>query len=626
MYLYEKLKIAIIDDEISKDTSTGIAMRSLIQILNELEIEITELKSIEAAYSALIRLPDIDVLIVDWDPASEEKRKEIIEFIHEIRKRSHDIPIFLSVEPECLSTIPLDIEKIISECFYILEDTADFIAGRIEAAAKQYREKLLPPFFNALVDFADDFEYSWHTPGHAGGIAFLKSPVGKIFHKFFGEELFRSDLSISVDELGSLLDHSGPVGEAERFAAKVFGADQTYFVTNGTSTSNKIIFLACAIENDLVLIDRNCHKSLEHSSILTGAIPIWMIPERNRYGIIGPIRKSELEIKTIKEKIKKCTLINDKKIEPVYAVVTNSTYDGVCYYVPFIEKKLGNIVSFLHFDEAWYGYARFNNIYKARYAMHDEKTIENSPTVFASQSTHKLLAALSQASMIHIKEGHTNMNLDRFNESFMMHTSTSPLYPIIASCDVSAKMMEGHMGEILTSESITEAVNFRTTMSRIKRDTISENKNDWWFDIWQPEYIKYHETGEMINFCDASPELLSSYPECWILKQGEDWHGFKNVDDGYVMLDPIKVTVLCPGVNKDGSLSERGIPSALITRYFNTQGIKVEKTGDYSILFLFSIGVTKGKWRTLISKFFSFKDLFDNDVDLKDIFPNTINR
>ena len=153
-------------------------------------------------------------------------------------------------------TIPLEIERIISENFWILEDTRDFIAGRVETAARRYRNRLLPPFFEALVNFADDFEYSWHTPGHTGGTAFLKSPAGRIFYNFFGEQLFRSDLSISVGELGSLLDHSGAIGAGERFAAKVFGADRTYYVTNGTSTANKIIFMACAVEGDVVLIDR----------------------------------------------------------------------------------------------------------------------------------------------------------------------------------------------------------------------------------------------------------------------------------------------------------------------------------------------------------------------------------
>ena len=189
-----------------------------------------------------------------------------------------------------------------NEYIYIMDDTPEFIAGRIIAAANRYEESLYPPFFGALVKFSKDFEYSWHTPGHAGGTAFRKSPAGRLFHKFFGEQLFRSDLSISVGELGSLLDHSGPLGEAERYAAKVFGADMTYFVTNGTSTANKIVFFGRVTKDDVVLVDRNCHKSAEHALTMTHSVAVFMIPTRNRYGIIGPIPPDEMTPERSKQK------------------------------------------------------------------------------------------------------------------------------------------------------------------------------------------------------------------------------------------------------------------------------------------------------------------------------------
>jgi arginine/lysine/ornithine decarboxylase len=197
-------------------------------------------------------------------------------------------------EPTNTAPVELNLEMVkeINEYIWVMEDTPEFIAGRINAAARRYREHLLPPFFGELVKFSKDFEYSWHTPGHAGGIAFLKSPAGRAFHAFFGEQLFRSDLSISVGELGSLLDHSGPVGEAERYAAKVFGADQTYFVTNGTSTANKIVFFGSVTKDDVVLVDRNCHKSSEHALTMTHSVAVYFMPTRNRYGIIGPIPPS----------------------------------------------------------------------------------------------------------------------------------------------------------------------------------------------------------------------------------------------------------------------------------------------------------------------------------------------
>jgi len=626
MYLYEKLNIAIVDDELCKDTPDGHAMHELIKKMNEIEIIVTEWKSFETALSGIIRLPELDAVIVDWDPVVAENRNLAKQLILNIRSRNHEIPIFLSIRPEVLMTIPLEIERIISENFWILEDTRDFIAGRVEAAARRYRNRLLPPFFDALVNFADDFEYSWHTPGHTGGTAFLKSPAGRIFYNFFGEQLFRSDLSISVGELGSLLDHSGAIGAGERFAAKVFGADRTYYVTNGTSTANKIIFMACAVEGDVVLIDRNCHKSLEHSTILTGSLPVWMVPVRNHLGIIGPIRKEQMNAETIRKKISDCPLVPDKAASPVYAVVTNSTYDGICYDAVEVEKMLGKIVPRLHFDEAWYAYARFNPIYSNRYGMRDGERDPGAPTVFASQSTHKLLAAISQASMVHVKEGRQPIEHNRFNESFMMHTSTSPSYAIIASCDVSAKMMEGPMGKALTDECIMEAVTFRTTMARIRRKIMSENINDWWFEMWQPDEVTNPGSGKRINFADAPIELLAKDSSCWVLHPNESWHGFGDIDEGYAMLDPIKVTVLTPGVERDGSLSSWGIPAALLVRYLDCEGIVIEKSGDYSVLFLFSMGITKGKWGTLTTRFFSFKTLYDENVLLEDVFPDLVEK
>ena len=626
MYLYEKLNIAIVDDELCKDTPDGHAMHELIKKMNEIEIIVTEWKSFETALSGIIRLPELDAVIVDWDPVVAENRNLAKQLILNIRSRNHEIPIFLSIRPEVLMTIPLEIERIISENFWILEDTRDFIAGRVEAAARRYRNRLLPPFFEALVNFADDFEYSWHTPGHTGGTAFLKSPAGRIFYNFFGEQLFRSDLSISVGELGSLLDHSGSIGAGERFAAKVFGADRTYYVTNGTSTANKIIFMACAVEGDVVLIDRNCHKSLEHSAILTGSRPVWMVPVRNHLGIIGPIRKEQMNAETIRKKISECPLVRDKAASPVYAVVTNSTYDGICYDAVEVEKMLGEVVSRLHFDEAWYAYARFNPIYNNRYGMRDGPRDPDAPTVFVSQSTHKLLAAISQASMVHVKEGRQPIEHNRFNESFMMHTSTSPSYAIIASCEVSAKMMEGPMGKALTDECIMEAVTFRTTMARIRRKIMSENINDWWFEMWQPDEVTNQATGKRISFADAPIELLAKDSSCWVLHPNESWHGFGDIDEGYTMLDPIKVTVLTPGVERDGSLSSWGIPAALLVKYLDCEGIVIEKSGDYSVLFLFSMGITKGKWGTLTTRFFSFKTLYDENAMLEDVFPDLVEK
>jgi len=628
----ETLTVVIIDDTVHADTPHGRTIQRIVKGLADFDLDVASIASLEDARSAYANLPEADCILVNWNlgDSGSGTHDDAKKLIHEVRQRNEDIPIFLMAEPAedtatTLTSLPVDILREINEYIYIMEDTPEFIAGRITAAANRYREGLLPPLFGALVRFSKDFEYSWHTPGHAGGTAFRKSPAGRLFHKFFGEQLFRSDLSISVGELGSLLDHSGPVGEAERYAAKVFGADDTYFVTNGTSTANKIVFFGRVTEDDIVLVDRNCHKSAEHALTMTQSVAVFMIPTRNRYGIIGPIPPDEMTHAAIQAKIDACRLaasLGDR--QPVHAIITNSTYDGLCYHATQVEALLGESVDSIHFDEAWYGYARFNPLYRDRFAMRDGAKDPEGPTVFATQSTHKLLAALSQASMIHIRNGRIPIVHSRFNEGFMMHSSTSPLYPLMASLDVSSKMMEGAAGRVLTTESIEEAIRFRLTMARIQREICGGRRKpgDWWFSMWQPDTVTDPKTKKKSPFGEAPLGMLRDNPSCWVLHPGEKWHGFEGLPDDYCMLDPIKVTIITPGVKDDGSLGTWGIPAAVVVRFLDTRGIMNEKSGDYTILFLFSIGNTKGKWGTLLTELFEFKRHYDEKTSLEEIFPD----
>jgi arginine decarboxylase len=626
----EQLVVVIIDDTIATDTPHGRTITRIVKGLTDYDIQVFTIASLEGARSAYANLPEVDCILIHWNLGGSATHDGAKELIQEIRQRNEDIPIFLMSEPTGEAQAEMDVATIkeINEYIYIMDDTPEFIAGRIKAAANRYKERLLPPFFGALVNFSDDFEYSWHTPGHAGGTAFRKSPAGRLFFKFFGEQLFRSDLSISVGELGSLLDHSGPLGEAERYAAKVFGADQTYFVTNGTSTANKIVFFGRVVRDDIVLVDRNCHKSAEHALTMTHSIAVFMIPTRNRYGIIGPIPPDEMTPRKLKSKIRECPLARGlESTTPMHAIITNSTYDGLCYKATEVEDLLGKSVDSIHFDEAWYAYARFNPLYRDRFAMRDGARNEKGPTVFATQSTHKLLAALSQASMVHVRNGRVPIEHSRFNEGFMMHSSTSPLYTIMASLDVSSKMMDGAAGRVLTTESIEEAIRFRRTMARLYREVCGTGKKpkDWWFGMWQPETVTDPKTRKKVPFADAPLELLRDNPSGWVLHPGEKWHGFAGLPDDYCMLDPIKVTVVMPGVNEDGSLDEWGIPAAVVVKFLDTRGIVNEKSGDYIILFLFSMGITKGKWGTLVTELFEFKRHYDEETPLEEIFPDLTN-
>lgn len=620
-------RVLVINDNLNEASAQGHAIRALVADLRERDVDVVT--SLGAEDGALIFSSDssFQAVVLDWDLGTGERHEAASSSLAHIRSRNARIPIFLLADRTIASSIPVEAMQQADDFIWLLEDTTDFICGRIFSATERYRQQVLPPMFAALVRFSQTYEYSWHTPGHTGGTAFLKSPAGRAFFEFFGEELFRSDLSISVGDLGSLLDHSGPIGAGEKYAATVFGAHRTYYVTNGSSTSNRVILMASVTRDQVALCDRNCHKSAEHAMTLSGAIPTYLMPVRNRYGIIGPIPPESLTKEAIRKSIKSNKLVG-KDIDPTpqHAIITNSTYDGLCYNVARVEDLLGQSVDRLHFDEAWYGYARFNPLYKDRHAMHgDIKDHDASkPTVFATQSTHKLLAALSQASMIHVRDGRNPIDHARFNEAFMMHASTSPNYAIIASNDVSAAMMDGPGGEALTTESIQEAVAFRQLMSRLH--TEFSDKGDWFFNSWQPDFIKVRSGKKVtkVAFHDASPELLVTDPSCWVLHPGETWHGFDRLDDDYCMLDPIKVSVVTPGVATTGGLEKTGIPASVVTAYLGRQGVVVEKTTDFTILFLFSIGITKGKWGTLVNALLDFKRDYDSNAPLTSVLPDLV--
>lgn len=200
----------------------------------------------------------------------------------------------------------------------------------------------------------------------------------------------------------------------------------------------------------------------------------------------------------------------------------------------------------------------------------------------------------------------------------MMHASTSPFYPIIASNDISAAMMSEE-GEALTEDAIKEAVAFRKTVARLHCEAME--KGGWFFSVWQPDFVTDKQSGKRIPFCRASEEQLSTDPECWVLHPNEEWHGFGDIEDSWCMLDPIKVSVVTPGVNADGSLADWGIPASVLTSYLDNKGIIVEKTTDFTILFLFSMGVTKGKWGTLLNALFEFKRDYDRNTPLERVIP-----
>ncbi len=603
--------VIIIDEDFRSENASGLGIRALAEAIEKEGMEVLGVTSYGDLTSFAQQQSRASVFILSVDDEElatkgEETIAELRAFVQEIRYKNAEIPIFLHGETRTSRHIPNDILRELHGFIHMFEDTPEFIARNIVREAKSYLDSLPPPFFRALTHYASDGSYSWHCPGHSGGVAFLKSPVGQMFHQFFGENMLRADVCNAVEELGQLLDHTGPVAASERNAARIFNCDHLYFVTNGTSTSNKIVWHSTVAPGDIVVVDRNCHKSVLHSIIMTGAIPVFLMPTRNNFGIIGPIPKSEFAWENIQKKIAANPFATDKSAKPRVLTITQSTYDGILYNVEEIKEMLDGKIDTLHFDEAWLPHAAFHDFYGDYHAIGADRPRCKESMIFSTQSTHKLLAGLSQASQILVQDPEgRKLDRDVFNEAYLMHTSTSPQYAIIASCDVAAAMMEEPGGKALVEESIAEALDFRRAMRKVDEEWGA----DWWFKVWGPD--------------DLSEEGIEER-EAWMLKPGERWHGFGQLADGFNMLDPIKATIITPGLDVDGDFADSGIPAAIVTKYLAEHGVIVEKCGLYSFFIMFTIGITKGRWNTMVTELQQFKDDYDKNHPLWKVLPEFV--
>ena len=604
MFKHLHFPILVINPDCGRGNVAGQQLSELFNALKHEGFEVLSTTSLDEGRLVAEAHRGLSCILFSAEHDDQQGLEPVRKLFAAAHSRSPELPIMAlstahALDNQLLSNLR-DLHQL-RGIIYLFEDTMPFIAGQIARTARAYLSQLLPPFFKALLDYTGRASYSWHSPGHGGGVAFRKSPVGRAFHDFFGENTLRSDLSVSVPGLGSLLDHNGPIAEAEANTARTFGADHSFYVINGTSTANKIIWHAFVTRDDVVLVDRNCHKSILHAITMTGAIPVYLTGSRNDYGIIGPISLDSFSPQNLRERLAEHPLLQGRTPRIRLAVLTNSTYDGLCYNAELIKDELEDAVEVLHFDEAWYGYAAFHEFYAGRHGMGSKRGFDRAqhPLVFATQSPHKVLAALSQASII-LAENSVEQQLDveRFNEAFMMHTSTSPHYGIIASIDVATGMMAGEPGRSLVQETLDEALSFRRAMQQTA-ERLAED--EWWFDVWEPEQALDNE------------ELQASD---WTLDNHADWHGFGEMADDYAMLDPIKVTLLTPGVEEHGRLGRTGIPAAIVTRFLAERGLVVEKTGLYSFLILFSLGITKGKWSALVSELQEFKRLYDSNTPL----------
>jgi len=524
--------------------------------------------------------PRICGVIFDWDEHS-------LNLCSEINQLNEYLPLYAFINTHSTLDVSINEMRMAIWFFEYGLGGAEEIAQRIRQYTDEYIDTITPPLTKALFNYAKEGKYTFCTPGHMAGTAFQKSPVGTLFYDFYGANTLKADISISVTELGSLLDHTGPHLEAEEYIARTFGAEQSYMVTNGTSTSNKIVGMYAAPAGSTVLVDRNCHKSLTHLLMMSDIIPVWLKPTRNALGILGGIPKREFTKESIALKVAQ----TERASWPVHAVITNSTYDGLLYNTQFIKETLD--VPSIHFDSAWVPYTNFHPIYNGLSGMSGERT--PGKVIYETQSTHKLLAAFSQASLIHIKGEYDEQT---FNEAYMMHTTTSPNYSIVASIETAAAMLRGNPGKRLINRSVERALHFRREIQRLR-----EECDGWFFDIWQPDGV--------------------DQPECWPIQPGEEeWHGFMDADADHMYLDPIKVTILTPGMSEQGEMAEEGIPAALVAKYLDERGVVVEKTGPYNLLFLFSIGIDKTKAMSVLRGLAEFKRAYDLNLRVKNMLPD----
>src|SRR5450631_136962 len=468
------------------DDLEGLRVSQIIAAIDKMGFQVVRARRLDDAEIAVQTDAAIGCMVVDWGKKGLEGKAASL--INLMRKRGLEMPIVILVRGKRFEDIPVEVLDFIDGYVFLAEEMPEFIAKNLVSRLKQYAETLKTPFFGALVDYAEEGNQLWTCPGHNGGVFYSRSPIGRIFVQHLGEAIFRDDLDNSVLELGDLLVHEGPALQAQKEAAAIFGAEKTYFVLNGTSSSNKIVLSALVAEGDLVLFDRNNHKAAHHGALfIGGGIPIFLETDRNAYGLIGPIFHEAFDEARIRDKIRNHPLVADKQ----------AWHDGTINDARMIVEKIGHLCDYILFDEAWAGFMKFHPLYAGRFAMGLADLGPDAPGIIATQSTHKQLASFSQASQIHIKDHHIEgqrrrIEHRRFNEFFMLHASTSPFYPLFASLDVGAQMMKGKSGEVLWDDTIRLGIELRKKLRAVRRE-FEEKERDparrWFFDPFVPQRV-----------------------------------------------------------------------------------------------------------------------------------------
>jgi ornithine decarboxylase len=545
---------------------------------------------------------DVAALVVSMDDVRAG-------LLNVLRNTGLSIPAFVAVDSQsqvATAVLPRDTSPL------ILNGPKGHAAA-LETAANDYQQNLLPPFFDTLTKYVAMGNSTFACPGHQGGQFFRKHPAGRQFYEFFGENMFRADMCNADVKLGDLLIHEGSAKEAQKFAAKVFHADKTYFVLNGTSSANKVVTNALLTRGDLVLFDRNNHKSVHHGALIqAGATPVYLETARNPFGLIGGIDAHCFDEQYLRRQVAEVAPWRAEQQRPFrLAVIQLGTYDGVVYNARQVVDKIGHLCDYILFDSAWVGYEQFIPIMEQCSPLLLDLN-EHDPGIFVTQSVHKQQAGFSQASQIHKKDAHIKgqkrfCNHKRFNNAFMLHASTSPFYPLFAALEINAKMHEGTSGRRLWHDCVTLGIDTRKQLlaeCKLIRPFVPERING---KLWQ-----HYDTEGMANdvrFFNFEPD--------------ERWHAFSGYAENQYFVDPCKLLLTTPGIDRvSGNYTAFGIPATILATYLRENGIVPEKCDLNSILFLLTPAEDRGKMQRLVAALVQFERYIAEDAMLCDVLPS----
>ena len=486
-----------------------------------------------------------------------------------------------------------------------------------ERLASNYEQTVLPPFFGELVEYVSEKNNPFDCPGHQDGAFFKKHPAGRYLYDFFGSHIFQSDICNADVTLGDLLIHEGPALDSQDFAAKVFHADKTYFVLNGSSASNRVVTNALLTPGDLVLYDRNNHKSVAIGALIqAGATPVYLETARNPYGFIGGIDAHCFDETYLRQLAAERDPEKAKQPRPFrLAVIQLDTYDGTLYNARYVVDRIGHLCDYILFDSAWAGYEQFIPMLKDSSPLLLDLG-KDDPGIFVVQSVHKQQAGFSQTSQIHKKDSHIHdqpryVNHKTINNAFMAQATTSPFYPLFATLDVNAKIHAGDAGRKMWRDCVKMGIEARKDILRrchYIRPFVAPVVHD---RPWQK----------------GNTEAMADDIDYFTFEPGARWHAFEGYVPNQYRVDPCKLLLTTPGIDAEtGEYENFGIHANILATYLRGNGVIPEKCDLNSILFLLTPAENKNKLRFLTSQLVRFERFVDNNVPMQEVLLGVYNK